>query len=93
MQFIKHDLGELIGGETAEVSITSPANVRLLDSENLRRYRYGHRHEYIGGHAKESPVVFTIPRAGHWFVVVDLGGYAGEVSSDCRVVSSEAVAN
>ena len=73
MQFIKHDLGQLSGGEIAEITITNAANVRLLDSENLRRYRYGHRHRYNGGHYTQSPVRFSIPRAGYWYVVVDLG--------------------
>ena len=91
MQFIKHDLGQLSGGEIAEITLTNAANVRLLDSQNFRRYRYGHRHKYNGGHYKESPVCFEIPRAGHWYVVVDLGGYAGEVGSSARVLSGEAM--
>lgn len=91
MQFIKHDLGQLSGGEIAEVIITDAANVRLLDSDNLRKYKYGQRHKYTGGHSKTSPVRFQIPRAGHWYVVVDLGGYAGEVGSSARVLSEETV--
>ena len=91
MQFIKHDLGQLSGGETAEIAITNAANVRLLDSDNFRKYRSGRPHRYTGGHAKQSPVRFQIPRAGHWYVVVDLGGYAGEVGSSARVLSGETV--
>ena len=91
MQFIKHDLGQLSGGEIAEVSITSAANVRLLDSENFRKYRSGRPHRYTGGHSKTSPVRFQVPRSGHWYVVVDLGGYAGKVASSIRLLSGEAV--
>ena len=91
MQFIKHDLGQLSGGEIAEESLTSAANVRLLDRENLRMYRYGRIPSFIGGHYEQSPVRFEIPRAGHWYVVVDLCGYAGEVGSSARVLSGEAV--
>ena len=91
MQFIKHDLGQLSGGETVEVTITNAANVRLLDSHNFLMYRSGRRHKYNGGHYKQSPVRFQISRAGHWYVVVDLGGYAGEVGSSARVLSGEAV--
>ncbi len=93
MQFIKHDLGHLSGSETVEVSITSAANVRLLDSDNLRKYRYGRVPSFDGGHYDESPVVFEIPRSGHWYVVVDLGGRAGEITSSFRVISKEAVAS
>lgn len=93
MQFIKHDLGQLSGGEVAEVTITNAANVRLLDSDNLRKYRYGRIPSFVGGHYKESPVLFEIPRAGHWYVVVDLGGYAGEVGSSLRVLSGQAISS
>lgn len=92
MQFIKHDLGQRSGGEVAEVSITGAANVRLLDSENFRKFRYGRRHEYIGGHYKAPTVSLRIPRAGRWYVVVDLGGYAGKVGSAARIIAPEAVA-
>ena len=91
MQFIKHDLGHLPRGEIAEVTITNAANVRLLDSDNFLMYRSGQRHNYIGGHYKHSPVQFEIPRAGHWYVVVDLGGYPGEVGSSIQVLSKEAL--
>ena len=91
MQFIKHDLGQLSGREVVEVAITSAAYVRLLDGENFRKYHYGRIPSYIGGHYKQSPVRFQIPRSGHWYVVVDLGGYAGEVSSAIRVLSGETV--
>ena len=85
MQFIVHDLGQLSGGEIAEVSITNAANVRLLDMDNFLKYRSGRPHRYTGGHAKNSPVCFEIPRPGLWYVVVDLGGYPGEVGSSVRV--------
>ena len=91
MQFIKHDLGQLSGGEVAEITITNPAYVRLLDSHNFLMYRSGRRFKFTGGHYKESPVRFSIPRAGHWFVAVDLAGYAGEVGSSARVLSGESV--
>ena len=91
MQFIKHDLGQLSGGEIAEIDISNAANVRLLDSDNFLKYRSGRPHRYTGGHQKCSPVRFEIPAAGHWYVVVDLGGYAGEVGSSARVLSGETV--
>ena len=83
----------LSGGEIAEITISECCEyVRLLNNHNLRHaIRYGHRHKYNGGHFKESPVRFEIPRAGHWYVVVDLGGYAGEVGSSARFLSGEAI--
>jgi len=93
MQFIKHDLGHLSGSETVEVTITNAANVRLLDSHNFIMYRSGRRFEYTGGHYKQSPVRFEIPCSGHWYVAVDLAGYAGEVGSSARVLSGETVSS
>ena len=86
MKFIKHDLGNRAGGEIVEITLDASANVRLMDSPNFQMYRSGRRHQYIGGHAKRSPVRLQIARSGHWYVVVDLGGYKGEVRSSARVL-------
>lgn len=93
MQFIKHNLGQLSGGEIAEVTITNPAYVRLLDSHNFLMYRSGRRFKYTGGHYKESPVQIEIPHPGQWYVAVDLAGYAGEVGSDIRILQDAAVSS
>ena len=89
MQFIKHDLGAMAGGETVEVTLSNAANVRLLDSHNFLMYRSGQPHRYTGGHYKTSPVHLRIPRAGQWYVVVDLGGYPGEVGASVRLLAAE----
>lgn len=87
MQFIKHDLGNRTGGEIVEVTLSgNAANVRLMDSSNFQSYRSGRRHRHIGGHAKRSPVRLQIPRSGHWYVAVDMGGYKGKVSSSVRML-------
>lgn len=86
MQFIKHDLGQRTSGEIVEVTLSNAANVRLLDSSNFQNYRNGRRHRYYGGHAKRSPVRLKIPNSGHWYAVVDLGGYSGRVKSSVRVL-------
>lgn len=87
MKFVKHDLGQRSGGEIVDVILKgNAANVRLMDSSNFQRFRSGRRHQYIGGHAKRSPVRLQIPRAGHWLITVDLGGYKGKVSSSVRIL-------
>ena len=87
MEFVKHDLGHRTGGEIVEVILQgNAANVRLMDSSNFQSYRSGRRHRYIGGHAKRSPVRLQIPRSGHWYVAVDMGGYKGKVSSSVRLL-------
>ncbi len=66
MQFIHTDLGQRKRGEIVEVTLTSGANVRLMDSSNLSNYKNGRRHRYIGGLAKQSPLRLQIPNSGHW---------------------------
>ena len=75
---------DLDAGQMVEVELDKQANVRLLDEENFGHYRRGEFHRYIGGLAKASPLHLTAPRAGHWHVVVDLGGYAGSVRAFAR---------
>ena len=49
MQFIHNDLGQRKRGEIVEITLTSGANVRLMDSSNFSSYKNGRRHSYIGG--------------------------------------------
>jgi hypothetical protein len=59
-----------------------------MDSTNFNYYRQGRGHRYIGGLATHSPVVLTVPRSGHWYVTVDLGGLRGSVSTSIRKLPS-----
>jgi hypothetical protein len=87
VNFTHYDLGVLSGSEVVEVSLQgTAANVRLMDSSNFSAYRAGRQHRFYGGHARQSPVRLQVPAAGHWYVAVDLGGYAGSVRSSVRVL-------
>lgn len=85
MNFLHYefDLGE---NDSVEVILDKQANVRLLDDANFASFRDGRQYHYYGGLAKVSPVKLVAPRAGHWHVVVDLGGYAGTVRATARVL-------
>ena len=87
MKFQYYDLKHLDGGEIVEVILSgSAANVRLMDSSNYSNFKNGRRHTYYGGNAKRSPVKIPVPRAGHWYIVIDLGGYTGTVRSLVNVL-------
>ena len=77
MQFIHTDLGYRQRGEIVEITLTSGANVRLMDSSNFSSYKYGRQHRYYGGLAKQSPIRLAIPNSGHWHVAVDMQGLRG----------------
>lgn len=66
-------------GDVAVVTLDGQANVLLMDDINYSAYRSGRSYHYLGGLAKRSPVRLAAPHAGHWNVVVNLGGYAGSV--------------
>lgn len=87
MQFQSYDLGLLSGGEIVKVTLSgNAANVCLMDSSNFQSYRSGRSYRYSGGHATRSPVTLAVPRAGHWYVTVDLGGHGGSVRSSVQVL-------
>lgn len=86
MQFIHTDLGQRKGGEIVEVTLTSGANVRLMNSNNFSSYKNGRRHRYTGGLAKKSPVRLQIPSSGHWHVAVDMQGLRGSTKASVRVL-------
>lgn len=85
MDFLHYEV-DLDVGDVIEVTLDRQANVRVLDGTNFTSFRSGRRHSYLGGMAKRSPIRLVPPRAGHWHVVVDLGGYAGTVRAGVRVV-------
>jgi len=85
MNFLHYDF-HLDSGEVVEVTLDKQANVRLLDDTNFSRYKRGERHSYYGGLAKISPVTLRAPSAGHWNLVIDLGGYAGTVRASVRTI-------
>ncbi len=85
MNFLHYDL-QLSQGEAVEVTLDKQANVRLLDDINYSNYKRGQHHTYYGGLAKVSPVHLRPPHAGHWHLVIDLGGYAGTVNASVRKI-------
>lgn len=61
-KFQKFDLGTVQRGATVVVTLSTGANVRLMDSTNLRAYQNGQKHRYHGGLAKTSPFRITVSR-------------------------------
>lgn len=86
MKFIHNDLGQRTRGEVVEVTLTSGANVRLMDSSNFSNYKNGRRHRYTGGLAKKSPLRLQIPSSGHWHVAVDMQGLRGSTNASIRML-------
>jgi Domain of unknown function (DUF1883)/TIR domain len=88
MRFIHSDLGHRQRGDVVEVTLSSSANVRVLDSSNFQRYRHGDRHSFYGGLARMSPTRISLPHSGHWHCVVDMQGLRGSVRAGVHVLPS-----
>lgn len=86
MNFLKYELN-LGPDDLVEVDLDRQANVRLLDESNFHSYRNGRAHRYVGGLVRSSPYRVRAPHAGRWYVVIDLGGYAGSVRASVQVRS------
>jgi hypothetical protein len=90
-KFLHSDLGQRSRGDVVEVTLTSGANVRLLDSPNFAKYKRGERHRYVGGLARRSPVRLAVPSSGHWHAVVDMQGLRGSTRASFRVIKASAL--
>jgi hypothetical protein len=88
MNYLHYEV-KLNQGDVVEVTLDGRANVRLLDDLNYSLYKKGQAHQYYGGLAKKSPVHLSAPYPGRWHVVIDLGGYAGTVTTKVKVIHSE----
>ena len=86
MKFIHNDLGHRKSGDIVEVTLTSAANVRLMDQRNFHSYKAGRRHQYRGGLARSSPVRLQVPHSGHWHLTVDMQGLRGSTRASVRVL-------
>lgn len=86
MNYSYYDLGQRNKGEIVEVRLSAAANVRLMNSSNYSNYKNGRKHHYYGGYVKTSPYRIPIPTSGHWYVTIDLGGYAGKVKHSVNVL-------
>lgn len=88
--YAHYDLGELSQGDTVVVRLRgSRPNVLLLDRQNLERYRAGLRFAFVGGLQRRSPVRLSVPRDGHWYVALDLGGRRGRARGAVSVLCAD----
>ncbi len=86
MSFIYQDLGQRLAGDRLETTLSTIANVRLMDAPNFEAYKNGAEHKYFGGLVKTSPSILTIPNEGQWFVVVDMKDLPGTTRASFRVL-------
>ena len=84
MNYLHYDV-QVGANEYVHVKLDRQANVLLLDSVNYKKYQNQESYEYAGGLVKVSPLNLKPPFPGHWHVVIDLGGYEGEVKVSVNI--------
>lgn len=90
MKFFYTDVGSRQAGDVVEVTLSSVATVRLMDTLNFNNYKNGMKHIYTGGLARQSPIRLTVPTVGHWHVAIDINGIQGSsgLKAGVKVVSA-----
>jgi hypothetical protein len=73
-------------GDTVEVRIDQPTNVRLMDAHNYQLYRQLGGYRAVGGGFTASLVGLAAPSTGRWVLVLDLGGRAGTIRHSRAVI-------
>ena len=89
MRFLKYPVTTETGDAILVTLSGNAAKVMVMSDTDLRSYQSQGRFNYFGGYFKQSPAIIR-PPAGHWNVVIDLGGRAGRVSASVRVVRQAA---
>ena len=84
--YTHYDLGPQRIGAVIEITLSAVANVRLMTHADFDLFKNARQHKFLGGVAKQSPIRLTIPRSGHWHVVVDMEGHPGKAQSSIKVV-------
>ncbi|RAX42541.1 DUF1883 domain-containing protein [Rhizobium tropici] len=85
-RYSHYDLGEQRSGTVIEITLSTIANVRLMNGSNFERFTETLKHQFLGGVAKKSPIRLTIPEAGHWHLVVDMEGHKSLAESSVKMV-------
>ena len=82
----RYDLGQQPGGTIVEVVLSCINNIRLMDDANFTLYSESKNCKFIGGRTEKSPARLTIPKSGHWHVVVDKTGFQTLANSNVRAL-------
>lgn len=74
IEFAKYHWNRLEKGSTVVVTLSTAANVRLMNSTNFNAYKNGQKHRYSGGLVKKAPFRIRVPSTGSWYLTIDLMG-------------------
>lgn len=74
--------------DKVNVILSNQANVKLMDFINYSNYKCGKAYTYYGGLQLIRSLDWTPPYPGWWYVIIDLGGYAGSVAASAKLIKA-----
>lgn len=75
--FAEHSWDYLERRSVLVITLSGPANVRLMDPENFAAYQDGEKYDFHGGLARRAPFRIKVPHSGPWYLAIDLNGLPG----------------
>lgn len=72
--FAEHSWDYLERGSVLVVTLSGPANLRLMDPENFAAYQDGEKYVFHGGLARKAPYRIKVPHSGPWYLAIDFDG-------------------
>ncbi|MHA7156481.1 DUF1883 domain-containing protein [Glutamicibacter endophyticus] len=76
-KFAEYHWKHLERGSTLVITLSRPANVRLMDPENFAAFEDGVEYSARESVARKAPFRLRVPSSGPWFLVIDLEGLGG----------------
>lgn len=72
-----------------EVEINTSTKVKFMTGKEMKAYKLGQTHTYIGGMYEESPIRFVVPYDSVWNVVVEKGTHRQplDVEAKCHLIA------
>ena len=61
-------------GDQAIINCSHACSAMIMDDENLQAFIEGHKFHYYGGLFRALPAYIAAPAAGHWNIVLHMGG-------------------
>lgn len=77
--------GNFKKGDILSITFDRKVNIYLMDDINFARYKSEQSCEYYGGAVNGSPHNIQVPRTGHWYIVLDLGGATGILNYSIKI--------
>ena len=87
MDFI-HSREFLNAGDTVILDCDTQCNFMVMSDSDFSSYRRGASHHYYGGFRTHFPTSIPVPHAGHWNIVIDLGGGRANIRYGLRVLAA-----